>query len=101
LLKGGADRPNRGSTSLVGFFFLKSSNTAQLTLLTYFNIPNERKTVGVLYRGHKFPLIVAVSGWGHLDDSNMNIQVSGKSWTSKVHRLSKHIGYDLPPGKSD
>lgn len=95
LLQGSAERSRRDSASLAGFSFTRSSGSEKLALLAHFDIPNERKTVGVLYRGHDLPPVAAMSGWAHLDDSDMNIQISGKTWTPEVRRLSKFIGYDL------
>lgn len=101
LLEGSSGQPPCGSVSLGGFSFLKTPIPDQLALLTYFNIPNERKTIGVLYRGHGFPPIAAMSGWAHSENSDMNIQISGKSWTVEVHRLSKYVGYHLQPKRWD
>ncbi|CAI7620191.1 unnamed protein product [Penicillium palitans] len=101
LLEGGAERSHPDSASLASFSFTRSSGPEKLALLAHFDIPNDRKTVGVLYRGHNLPPVAAMSGWAHPDDSDMNIQISGKTWTPEVCRLSKFIGYDLATNEYD
>lgn len=59
--------------SLHGFAFTSDENL--LTLIAKFDVPNKLKTIGVLYRGSRLPSVAAMSGWGHheLDDSNVQI----------------------------
>ncbi|KAB5566316.1 DYW family of nucleic acid deaminases-domain-containing protein [Coniochaeta sp. 2T2.1] len=69
---------------------------AFLTLVAHFDVPNVRKTVGVLWRGSDFPPVAAMSGWAHKDDPASNIQVAGREWTDAVCQICSYIGHELP-----
>ncbi|KAJ2993239.1 hypothetical protein NUW58_g1901 [Xylaria curta] len=95
LLEDDAEKPDTQNYALSGFTFIKTpGQETQLTLLAHFDVPNEWKTIAVLYRGHRFDPIAAMSGWGHQADDRVNIQIAGCDWTSGTVRLCKIVGFD-------
>lgn len=81
---------------LWGFAFTKApQDTNMVTMSAHFDIKNEWKTVGVLWRGDKFPTIAAMSGWNHSEYGNT--RVSGKDWTAEVMRLCELVAFTLRP----
>ncbi|KAK8134785.1 hypothetical protein PG984_006797 [Apiospora sp. TS-2023a] len=90
----GLDQSNRNT---VGFAFTNSPlDEHMLTLVAYFDIPNEWKTIGVMYRGSQFPTVAAMSGWSHPAGHEHNVQIAGRTWTDEVLRLCQIIGHELP-----
>lgn len=87
--------------SLHGFAFTSDENL--LTLIAKFDVPNKLKTIGVLYRGSWLPTVAAMSGWGHHELDDSNVQISGRTWTNEVRRLCEleGVGHDLPPDEKD
>jgi hypothetical protein len=70
-------------------------------MLAHFDVPNKRKTVGVLFRSgvistSSFPPVAAMSGWGHQPDSELNVQIGGKRWTDEVFQLCQIAEHKLP-----
>jgi hypothetical protein len=89
-------------SSLRGFTFTSTpSNKCLLTLMAYFDVPNEGKTVGVLYRGSQLPLVAAMSGWGHYGMDDADVYIASKSWCEEVRRLCQVVGHRLPPHRRD
>lgn len=99
LLEDPSQGPQRGDgdrRNLWGFAFTKAPHDATMVTFTaHFDIPNEYKTIGILYRGTKFPTVAAMSGWGHSEWEIDNVQVAGKVWTGEVRALCQRIGFRL------
>jgi hypothetical protein len=102
LLDDAVEEPGQHRHRLGGFVFTRSpGNGNLLTLITHFDIPNEWKAIGILYRGDQFHTMAAMSGWTHQEDRDVNIQIAGKDWTPEVFRLSEVIEHDLAPHVRD
>ncbi|KAB8271049.1 DYW family of nucleic acid deaminases-domain-containing protein [Aspergillus minisclerotigenes] len=56
-------------------------------------IPQSYKIIALLERGSPFPVISAMSGWGHRE--NFSISVSGKDWTERVLKIAAIVGHTL------
>lgn len=56
-------------------------------------VPKHHKTIAVLERGNPFPVIMAMSGWGHL--GHASTRVSGKDWTERVLKIAAIVGHTL------
>ncbi|CAH0055803.1 unnamed protein product [Clonostachys solani] len=77
-----------------------------ISILANFDVPNKRKTVGILFRStivskSAFPPVAAMSGWGHAENSNLDLRIAGKTWTNEVFQLCRLIGHNLPTGGHD
>ncbi|KFA55974.1 hypothetical protein S40293_04040 [Stachybotrys chartarum IBT 40293] len=77
-----------------------------ISMLAHFDVPGKHKTIGVLFRGGSinpftFPPVAAMSGWKHKPDSDLNVQVEGKTWTSEVLHLCQIVGHNLPADSYD
>ncbi|CAH0052458.1 unnamed protein product [Clonostachys solani] len=83
--------------NIAGFAFTRSPTT----LIAHFDIPNEWKTIGVLYRGSAFHPVAAMSGWGHQEDPDINIQIGGRDWIDEIRRLCEIVGHSLEPNARD
>lgn len=57
-------------------------------------ISNEWKTIARLERGHKYPSVAAMSGWGH---GNTTATISGRDWTTEVLRIADILDYAIKP----
>ena len=102
LLEDEAEISSQDRRSLGCFAFTKSPMDENLlTLLAHFDIPQKQKTVGVLYRGHQFHSVAAMSGWSHAEDPGINIQIGGRSWTDEVRCLGEIVGYAPAPHNWD
>jgi hypothetical protein len=102
MLKDEAEELGQDHYALNGFAFTKSPKDENLlTLVAHFDIPHKWKTIAVLYRGSQFPSVAAISGWGHQEDWNINIQVASKDWTTEVSHLCEAIQYSLAPHDYD
>lgn len=42
-----------------------------------------------------------MSGWGHAENSNLDLRIAGKTWTNEVFQLCRLIGHNLPTGGHD
>lgn len=90
------------TSRLRGFTFTASPSESNIyTLFAMFEVPNSRKTVGVLWRGPEFATISAMSGWSHSADDDYNITVGGQDWTSNVLSLYKEMKFELEPHEYD
>lgn len=98
----GGPRGDGERRRLWGSAFTRASHDATMVSFTaHFDIPNQYKTIGVLYRGAKFLTMAAMSGWGHSEWETDNLQVAGNSWTSQVHSLCRRIGFKLEDDSRD
>lgn len=86
---------------LWGSAFTKPHGATMVTFTAHFDIRNQYKTVGVLYRGAMFHTIAAMSGWGHSEWETDSLQVAGKAWTSEVHSLCERIDFRLEKHSRD
>ncbi|ROW10446.1 hypothetical protein VMCG_01629 [Cytospora schulzeri] len=90
-----------GPRKLWDFAFTKAPHdSTMITMSAHFDIENEWKTIGVLWRGDKFPTVAAMSGWSRPEYGNTRI--AGKDWTDKVLRLFEALpGYEPQPHRYD
>ncbi|KAH9886142.1 DYW family of nucleic acid deaminases-domain-containing protein [Xylariomycetidae sp. FL2044] len=97
------DRADQERMRLGGAAFSISpqQNGFLTTLVTYFDIPNKWKTVGVLYRGDRFRTVAAMSGWTDWQDDHNNIRIESKVWTTEVLNLCEDIEHRLEEHQYD
>lgn len=83
-----------------GFSFASSPHNPNMsTFAAVFDLPSRYKTIGVLNRGKKIPIVAAMSGWSHPESET--IQVAGKTWTGEVSLLCAATGFPLTPHSHD
>ncbi|KAF2189115.1 hypothetical protein K469DRAFT_564403 [Zopfia rhizophila CBS 207.26] len=102
MLGAGTENTYQRHRDLTGFAFMKSQRAENLlTLVAHFDVPGKWKTIAVLYRGSQFRCVAAMSGWAHVEDHAINIQVAGRDWTPEVRRLCETVEYILAPDGYD
>jgi hypothetical protein len=93
--------PASDATRLRSFTFTASPIKSNIiTLFAMFDVPSS-KTLGVIWRGPKFPTVAAMSGWTHSADDVRNVTIGGKDWTPNVLKLYKQMKVNLEPHKCD
>lgn len=112
LLDGKCKRPSEPSVTasalFEGSFFYKSTSLSTISLVTPLSNgvvlqQNSRKTVAYFYRGDRYPVISAVSGWTNCEQDRIRIQrkqtelISSRLWTDETLRISRAIGFNLRP----
>lgn len=91
-------QPAPDTARLRGFAYTASPSASNIfTLFAIFDVPSDRKTVGVLWRGPKFPTVAAMSGWSDSANEERNITISNMDWTSNVLRLYGEMKLELEP----
>jgi hypothetical protein len=90
--------PSSGDPDYNFHSFHKSPATSSIIFtapIAEFIVPRQSKTIARLERGHPFPPVCAMSGWGH--DNEELATINGLIWTEEVFRICRLIGYELPP----
>ncbi|KAI5459668.1 DYW family of nucleic acid deaminases-domain-containing protein [Mariannaea sp. PMI_226] len=100
--------PGQTSTLSLQGFALTSIRDGRtiISMLAHFEVPNQYKTVGVLFRSgvinpSSFSPVAAMSGWRHQPDADLNVQIAGRSWINEVFQLSQITKYKLPADGKD
>ncbi|KLU87926.1 hypothetical protein MAPG_06916 [Magnaporthiopsis poae ATCC 64411] len=109
LLKDHAETQNqaRGSTvSSTGIFTFDRSPTREtsISFFAHFELPDKYKTIGVLWRGQRFPVKAAMSGWRSWVSGQITQEVpliDGEDYTDAVAKLCQVVGHRLEPSGYD
>ncbi|KAI6306644.1 hypothetical protein MCOR30_011750 [Pyricularia oryzae] len=99
-LLGGVDEVgNHKEIRPIGFAFERSPTIKSLlSFFAHFDMPGQNKTIGVLWRGHDFPVKAAMSGWASVESGAVAQGVhliDGRDYTSAVFELCKVVGHKL------
>lgn len=95
LLKDDDDQTVLGSNDNFEHHVFRKLSRGTITLfapIAEYPISNEYKTIARLERGHKYPSVAAMSGWGHRDTTAI---ISGRDWTSEAIQMAGILGHDL------